>query len=78
MSSPPIVGVPCLTKWPAGPSSRIGCPYSRRRRKRMKRGPAAIEITIATMPAIRTSTITRVTARERLGDALEAEHAARP
>ena len=37
----------------------------------MKRGPATIEITIATMPAIRTSTIYAVTCRERLGDALE-------
>ena len=26
ISSPPMVGVPALTKWPSGPSSRIGWP----------------------------------------------------
>jgi hypothetical protein len=26
MASPPMVGVPALTLWLAGPSSRIGCP----------------------------------------------------
>src|SRR4051812_41375408 len=49
----------------------------------MKRGPATIEITIATMPAIRTSTISAFSGalsrghlRERFGDALE-PHGAR-
>ena len=26
MASPPMVGVPALTLWLAGPSARIGCP----------------------------------------------------
>src|SRR5437660_2221311 len=55
-SRPPMIGVPCLVTWCSGPSSRIVCPYSLRRRKAMKRGPARIEISIAARPAIRTRT----------------------
>src|SRR5256885_5479345 len=56
ISKPPMIGVPCLVTWCSGPSSRIVCPYSLRRRKAMKRGPTRIEISIAARPAIRTRT----------------------
>ena len=36
---PPIVGVPCLDMWPAGPSSRICCPNSFAAQKRDEGGP---------------------------------------
>ena len=55
---PPIAGVPCLTTWPFGPSSRICCPNSFLRRKSMNLGPERMEITIASTPASRTSTMT--------------------
>ena len=35
---PPIVGVPCLDMWPAGPSSRICWPSAWRRTKAMNAG----------------------------------------
>ena len=62
ISRPPIVGVPCLTWWSAGPSSRMCWPNSFRRMKSMNFGPARIEIAIAKMPAART----RSTRREPL------------
>src|SRR5919197_5513299 len=54
ISRPPAVGVPCLATWWLGPSSRICCPYSFRRRKAMNRGPSTIETTIAMRTAMRT------------------------
>jgi hypothetical protein len=53
---PPIAGVPCLATCPCGPSARICCPNSFRRRKSMNFGPARIEITIEITPARRTGT----------------------
>ena len=44
ISSPPIVGVPCLAMWCCGPSSRMCWPNSLRRRNSMKRGPIAMEM----------------------------------
>src|SRR3954454_12629210 len=72
MMIPPIVGVPALEWWPAGPSSRMFWPNSRTRRNSMKRGDRKTQISSAAVPAIRTSPI----ASERLGHGLEA-HAAR-
>src|SRR4051794_22560418 len=76
---PPAVGVPCFSTCRSGPSARICCPNSLRRRKSMKRGPTTIETTPAMMPATRTR-VTRARSRcgnagERLGDAFEREHA---
>src|SRR5918996_5209784 len=53
--SPPIVGVPALAWCSCGPSSRICCPNSFTRRYSMNRGPTKIVISIAAIPAIRTS-----------------------
>src|SRR3954469_3074095 len=75
ISRPPIVGVPCLTVWCCGPSSRIGWPNSLRRRNSMNFGPARIEMMSARIPAIRTRTTARQSPREGLGDALEPERA---
>ena len=72
MRIPPAVGVPFLTKWRSGPSSRICWPSSLRRRKSMKRGPARIEMRPATMPARRTRRHA-VTPASALGDPFEAE-----
>jgi hypothetical protein len=54
---PPMAGVPCLTTWPFGPSSRICWPNSFLRRKSMNLGPERMEITIPRTPASRTSTM---------------------
>src|SRR5207237_1362389 len=70
-SKPPMIGVPCLVTWCSGPSSRIVWPYSLRRRKAMKRGPARIEISIAARPAIRTRTKLGFHRRQRFGYRLE-------
>ena len=43
MSRPPIVGVPCLVLWPAGPSSRMCWPSERARRKPMNCPPRMIK-----------------------------------
>src|SRR6266536_3121604 len=75
ISRPPMIGVPCLVTWCSGPSSRIVCPYSLRRRKAMKRGPARIEISIAASPAIRTRTKLGSHRRQRFRYLLEREHA---
>src|SRR2546421_6287801 len=66
-----MIGVPCLVTWCSGPSSRIVCPSSLRRKKAMKRGPARMEISIATRPAIRTRTKLGVPRRQSFGDRLE-------
>src|SRR6478672_1339994 len=71
ISRPPMIGVHCLVTWCWGPSSRIVCPYSLRRRKAMKRGPARMEIRIATRPAIRTFTKLGLHRRQRFRDRLE-------
>src|SRR6478672_7861720 len=68
---PPMIGVPCLVTWCSGPSSRIVCPYSLRRRKAMKRGPARMEISIAARPAIRTRTKLGLHRRQGFRDRLE-------
>ena len=39
MMSPPIVGVPRLLWWLAGPSARITCPTLRARSRRITGGP---------------------------------------
>src|SRR6266536_2955964 len=70
-----MIGVPCLATWRSGPSSRMVCPYSLRRRKAMKRGPARIEISIAARPAIRTRTKLGLHRRQRFRHLLEREHA---
>src|SRR5690242_5133775 len=69
-----MIGVPCLVTWCSGPSSRIVCPYSLRRRKAMKRGPTRIEISIAARPAIRTRTKLGLHRRQRLRHRLQLEH----
>ncbi len=48
MRTPPIVGVPSLVLWPAGPSSRMFWPNSLRRSQRMKAGPMMSISTMAT------------------------------
>src|SRR6266550_3993801 len=70
-----MIGVPCLVTWCSGPSSRIVCPYSLRRRKAMKRGPTRIEISIAARPAIRTRTKLGLHRRQCFRHLLELEHA---
>ena len=52
---PPIVGVPAFAWCSCGPSSRICWPNSLTRRNWMNFGPRKIVISIAAMPAIRTS-----------------------
>src|ERR1700749_5065921 len=70
--SPPIVGVPALAWCSGGPSSRMCCPNSFTRRYSMNFGPRKMQISIAAMPAIRTSPITRLhQLRQLLGDPLE-------
>src|SRR4029077_8331543 len=68
-----MIGVPCLVTWCSGPSSRIVCPYSLRRRKAMKRGPTRIEIRIAARPAIRTRTKVGLHRRQRYRYRLESQ-----
>ena len=41
MTTPPMVGVPCLTRWPSGPSARTCWPISRWRSSLMKPGITA-------------------------------------
>ena len=55
MISPPIVGVPALPWWPAGPSSRICWPNSLSRRYSMNFGPRNMQISSEAMPAMRIS-----------------------
>src|SRR3954451_9801192 len=55
MISPPIVGVPALVRCSCGPSSRMCWPNSLTRRYSMNLGPRKMQISIAAMPAIRTS-----------------------
>ncbi len=55
MMSPPMVGVPAFAWCSCGPSSRMCCPNSLTRRYSMNFGPRKIVISIAAMPAIRTS-----------------------
>ena len=51
MSMPPIDGVPFLTKWDCGPSSRISWPICFRRSRRMSQGPRRKLRTRAVTPA---------------------------
>src|SRR3954452_6820279 len=70
--SPPMVGVPALVWCSCGPSSRMCCPNSFTRRYSMNLGPRKMQISIAAMPAIRTSPIARLhQLRQLLGDSLE-------
>src|SRR5215207_9065435 len=73
MISPPMVGVPALAWWSWGPSSRMCCANSLTRRSSMNFGPRKMQISIAAMPAIRTSPIEQHL--QRLGDRLEAGRA---
>ena len=41
MTTPPMVGVPCLTRWPSGPSARTCWPISRWRSSLMNAGITA-------------------------------------
>src|SRR3977135_506632 len=59
MISPPIVGVPALAWCSCGPSSRMCWPNSLTRRSSMNLGPRKMQISIAAMPAIRTSPTAR-------------------
>src|SRR3954453_3821681 len=74
--SPPIVGVPALVWCSRGPSSRMCCPNSFTRRYSMNLGPRKMQISIAAMPAIRTSPIVGLQQlRQLLGDGLQAGRA---
>src|SRR3954447_19557040 len=55
MISPPIVGVPAFAWCSCGPSSRMCWPNSFTRRYSMNFGPRKMQISIAAMPAIKTS-----------------------
>src|SRR3954452_23241183 len=55
MIRPPIVGVPALPWWPAGPSSRICWPNSLSRRYSMNFGPRNMQRSSEAMPAMRIS-----------------------
>src|SRR3954453_15890367 len=68
--SPPIVGVPAFVWCSCGPSSRMCCPNSRTRRNSMNLGPRKMQISLAAMPAIRTSPIADL--HQLLGDGLQA------
>src|SRR4051812_37168862 len=70
--SPPIVGVPAFVWCSCGPSSRMCWPNSRTRSNSMNLGPRKMQISIAAMPAIRTSPIAGLhQLRQLLGDGLE-------
>src|SRR3954470_11049854 len=73
MIRPPIVGVPALVWCSWGPSSRMCWPNSLTRRYSMNFGPRKMQISIAAMPAIRTSPIEQLP--ERLRDRLQARRA---
>src|SRR5215203_5513447 len=74
--SPPIVGVPALVWCSCGPSSRMCCPNSFTRRYSMNFGPRKMQISIAAIPAIRTSPIADLhQLRQLLGDGLQAGRA---
>src|SRR5215211_5360409 len=73
MISPPIVGVPALAWCSCGPSSRMCWQNSRTRRNSMNLGPRKMQISIAAMPAIRTSPIAGLhQVGQLLGNRLEA------
>src|SRR3954469_13921335 len=70
--SPPIVGVPALVWCSCGPSSRMCWPNSRTRSNSMNLGPRKMQISIAAIPAIRTSPIADLhQLRQLLGDGLK-------
>src|SRR5262245_32947914 len=73
MISPPIVGVPAFAWCSCGPSSRMCWPNSFTRRNSMNFGPRKMQISIAAMPAIRTSPIEQLP--EGLRDRLQARRA---
>src|SRR5690349_7817984 len=77
MIRPPIVGVPALAWCSCGPSSRMCWPNSLTRRYSMNFGPRKMQISIAAMPAIRTSPTVGVLQEllERLGHGLQAGRA---
>ena len=51
MAMPPIVGVPRLRAWDAGPSSRISWPMARRLKYRISAGVRKIETKKLMIPA---------------------------
>src|SRR4051812_47299105 len=55
MMRPPIVGVPALPWWPAGPSSRMCWPNSFSLRYSMNLGPRNMQRSSEAMPAMRIS-----------------------
>lgn len=54
MTMPPIVGVPCLTRWPWGPSARTCCPIWRTLSNLMKNGMTIMVSAIDMMKARKT------------------------
>src|SRR3954451_18327044 len=80
MISPPMVGVPAFARCSCGPSSRMCWPNSLTRRYSMNFGPRKMQISIAAIPAIKTSPIARAplgveNRLQPLGDRLEAGRA---
>ena len=53
MSVPPMVGVPALVAWLAGPSLRIAWPICSAESRRMSTGPSTSESVSAASPASR-------------------------
>ena len=58
MSAPPMVGVPCLLAWLAGPSWRITSPSWRARARRMNQGATKnvmnSDVSVASMVRVET------------------------
>ncbi len=59
MRTPPMVGVPALAAWEAGPSELISLPRPRWRRKSTIACPATTDNTSATTPKARARTMLR-------------------
>jgi hypothetical protein len=53
IATPPMVGVPRLTRWPGGPSLRISCPKPRSRKYRTMTGVNRMENSSAETAASR-------------------------
>ncbi len=53
IATPPMVGVPRLTRWVCGPSTRISCPNPWRRKYRTTSGVNRIEVSSEKTAAIR-------------------------
>src|SRR3954451_13949777 len=72
MMIPPMVGVPALAWWPAGPSSRMLWPNSRSCRNSMNFGERKMQSSSEAVPAMSPSpTGRRLRLHERLGHGLQ-------